>query len=255
NFRGRTLSESRRPYAFERSANERSSFRHYSYSQPSAHYRTTASHHISSGLSPGPMSHISRWSSVQGAGSHGLWRGSSGSRYATTLTRQHIKRQRDPVEMVVKAPNVLTDQTVPYVYLQVKNLSENEEPFYFQVAREIEDLTNASLSNQHWSICAIEFTEWCLSVISQSMMMTLGVVEATTQTVMQFDRGPTFVITNGGKAKRQIDFNSVSERKFVDNAHSEKKRGYAVRCKDHKYVLQMRSITVFIFDLLICLEQ
>ncbi|TGZ62845.1 hypothetical protein CRM22_007212 [Opisthorchis felineus] len=129
NFRGRTLSESRRPYAFERSANERSSFRHYSYSQPSAHYRTTASHHISSGLSPGPMSHISRWSSVQGAGSHGLWRGSSGSRYATTLTRQHIKRQRDPVEMVVKAPPSMGASKVDLVSIENRPMASPQPPY------------------------------------------------------------------------------------------------------------------------------
>ncbi|KAG5441407.1 Tensin-1 [Clonorchis sinensis] len=129
NFRGRTLSESRRPYAFERSANERSSFRHYSYSQPSAHYRTTASHHISSGLSPGPMSHISRWSSVQGAGSHGLWRGSSGSRYATTLTRQHIKRQRDPVEMVVKAPPSMGASKIDLVSIENRPMASPQPPY------------------------------------------------------------------------------------------------------------------------------
>lgn len=88
-FRGRTYSESRRPF-------ESSSQRPY--------YRTTASHMVSA-TSP-PSHHISRWSSMQSAGTQGLWRGgsSSGSRYATTLTRQHIKRHRDPIEMVVKHP-------------------------------------------------------------------------------------------------------------------------------------------------------
>ncbi|KAH8857198.1 hypothetical protein KSF78_0009453 [Schistosoma japonicum] len=70
---------------------------HYSNQQP--HFKTTASHNISR---HSPQSHISRWSSMQTAGTQGLWRGTNSGRYATTLTRQHIKKHHDPVEMVVK---------------------------------------------------------------------------------------------------------------------------------------------------------
>uniref|UniRef100_A0A5K4F5Q1 SH2 domain-containing protein n=1 Tax=Schistosoma mansoni TaxID=6183 RepID=A0A5K4F5Q1_SCHMA len=64
------------------------------------YYKTTASHNISN---HSPLNtHISRWSSMQTSGTQGLWRGTNSGRYATTLTRQHIKKHHDPIEMVVK---------------------------------------------------------------------------------------------------------------------------------------------------------
>ncbi|KAA3676897.1 uncharacterized protein DEA37_0003992 [Paragonimus westermani] len=104
--RGRTYSESRRPFLSERThEHSSSSSRYYAYQQqqtyPQHHFKTTASHQVGT---HSPSTHISRWSSMQGMGTSGTWRGSSGNRYATTLTRQHIKRHRDPVEMLVKHP-------------------------------------------------------------------------------------------------------------------------------------------------------
>ncbi|CAL8072265.1 unnamed protein product [Calicophoron daubneyi] len=89
-YRGRTFSETRRPLGSEG---------RYPYQQQ---YRSTATHNVPAFS---PSTHISRWSSMQSAGTHGLWRGANTSnRYATTLTRQHIKRYKEPVEMVVKHP-------------------------------------------------------------------------------------------------------------------------------------------------------
>lgn len=103
--RGRTYSESYRPLSNERSHEVTSSRYYNQYTPSTTHYKTTASHHV--GAASPPTAHISRWSSMQSYGTHGLWRGSSGNRYATTLTRQHIKKHRDPVEVLVKhAPSV-----------------------------------------------------------------------------------------------------------------------------------------------------
>ncbi|CAH8867041.1 unnamed protein product [Trichobilharzia szidati] len=108
NFRSRTYSESRRLNESSddmyRSSKRTTVSTRYQYSnqQPNHQYKTTASHNISNQHSPQPAGHISRWSSMQATGTQGLWRGSSGGRYATTLTRQHIKKHHDPVEMVVR---------------------------------------------------------------------------------------------------------------------------------------------------------
>nr|CAH8867552.1 unnamed protein product [Trichobilharzia regenti] len=108
NFRSRTYSESRRLNESSddmyRSSKRTTVSTRYQYSnqQPNHQYKTTASHNISNHHSPQPAGHISRWSSMQATGTQGLWRGTSGGRYATTLTRQHIKKHHDPVEMVVR---------------------------------------------------------------------------------------------------------------------------------------------------------
>ncbi|TPP64063.1 Tensin [Fasciola gigantica] len=121
-FRGRTYSESRRPF-------ESSSQRPY--------YRTTASHTVSA-TSP-PSHHISRWSSMQSTGTQGLWRGgsSSASRYATTLTRQHIKRHREPVEMLVKHPPSLGASKVDLVSIDNRRSSSPQLHYVTTVEREM----------------------------------------------------------------------------------------------------------------------
>ncbi|CAH8632623.1 unnamed protein product [Heterobilharzia americana] len=102
-FRSRTYSESKRLNELSddmyRSSRGNSVSTRYHYSNQQPHYKTTASHNVPS---VSPQAHISRWSSMQTTGTQGLWRGNSTGRYATTLTRQHIKKHRDPVEMVVK---------------------------------------------------------------------------------------------------------------------------------------------------------
>ncbi|TNN08932.1 hypothetical protein EWB00_006641 [Schistosoma japonicum] len=102
-FRSRTYSETRRLNDYSddlyRSSKGNTTTTRYHYSNQQPHFKTTASHNISR---HSPQSHISRWSSMQTAGTQGLWRGTNSGRYATTLTRQHIKKHHDPVEMVVK---------------------------------------------------------------------------------------------------------------------------------------------------------
>ncbi|CAH8625077.1 unnamed protein product [Schistosoma curassoni] len=96
-FRSRTYSETRRLNEY---SDNSMSTRYHNQSNQQPYYKTTASHNISN-HSPS-HTHISRWSSMQTTGTQGLWRGTSGGRYATTLTRQHIKKHHDPIEMVVK---------------------------------------------------------------------------------------------------------------------------------------------------------
>ncbi|CAH8608620.1 unnamed protein product [Schistosoma intercalatum] len=96
-FRSRTYSETRRLNEY---SDNSMSTRYHNQSNQQPYYKTTASHNISN-HSP-THTHISRWSSMQTTGTQGLWRGTSGGRYATTLTRQHIKKHHDPIEMVVK---------------------------------------------------------------------------------------------------------------------------------------------------------
>ncbi|CAH8619885.1 unnamed protein product [Schistosoma guineensis] len=96
-FRSRTYSETRRLNEY---SDNSVSTRYHNQSNQQPYYKTTASHNISN-HSP-THTHISRWSSMQTTGTQGLWRGTSGGRYATTLTRQHIKKHHDPIEMVVK---------------------------------------------------------------------------------------------------------------------------------------------------------
>ncbi|KAK4467839.1 hypothetical protein MN116_008761 [Schistosoma mekongi] len=102
-FRSRTYSETRRLNDYSddlyRSSKGNTITTRYHYSNQQPHFKTTASHNISC---HSPQSHISRWSSMQTTGTQGLWRGTNSGRYATTLTRQHIKKHHDPVEMVVK---------------------------------------------------------------------------------------------------------------------------------------------------------
>ncbi|CAH8554385.1 unnamed protein product [Schistosoma turkestanicum] len=96
-FRSRTYSETRR---FNEYADNNNNNIRYQQNQQPPYYKTTTSHNILNYYSP-TKSHISRWSSMQNTG---LWKESSvnSGRYATTLTRQHIKKHHDPVEMVVK---------------------------------------------------------------------------------------------------------------------------------------------------------
>uniref|UniRef100_A0A095AMT6 Uncharacterized protein n=1 Tax=Schistosoma haematobium TaxID=6185 RepID=A0A095AMT6_SCHHA len=93
-FRSRTYSETRRLNEY---SDNSMSTRYHNQSNQQPYYKTTASHNISN-HSP-THTHISRWSSMQTTGTQGLWRGTSGGRYATTLTRQHIKKHHDPIEM------------------------------------------------------------------------------------------------------------------------------------------------------------
>ncbi|VDP45694.1 unnamed protein product [Schistosoma curassoni] len=93
-FRSRTYSETRRLNEY---SDNSMSTRYHNQSNQQPYYKTTASHNISN-HSPS-HTHISRWSSMQTTGTQGLWRGTSGGRYATTLTRQHIKKHHDPIEM------------------------------------------------------------------------------------------------------------------------------------------------------------
>uniref|UniRef100_A0A0X3PJH2 Tensin n=1 Tax=Schistocephalus solidus TaxID=70667 RepID=A0A0X3PJH2_SCHSO len=58
-----------------------------------SHYRTTMNRQV--GGQP-----IARWSSLQ----TGLGRDDSSGRYATTLTRRHVKRSKEPVELLIKSP-------------------------------------------------------------------------------------------------------------------------------------------------------
>lgn len=92
------------------------STRYHNQSNQQPYYKTTASHNISN-HSPS-HTHISRWSSMQTTGTQGLWRGTSGGRYATTLTRQHIKKHHDPIEMVVKHTVSLNDFFIIDLYVK-----------------------------------------------------------------------------------------------------------------------------------------
>ncbi|CAH8642587.1 unnamed protein product [Schistosoma rodhaini] len=96
-FRSRTYSETRRLNEY---TDNSIATRYPNQLNQQPYYKTTASHNISN-HSPS-NTHISRWSSMQTTGTQGLWRGTNSGRYATTLTRQHIKKHHDPIEMVVK---------------------------------------------------------------------------------------------------------------------------------------------------------
>lgn len=100
-----------------------------------------------------PSTHLSRWASLQNTGSG--WRGSSSNRYTTTLTRQHIRRQRDPVEVVVRQAPSAGASKVDLVSIDNRRdwQSERERRLYEELnntRRELQQFKRShSLTGEH----------------------------------------------------------------------------------------------------------